>query len=141
MGEDALCSGAPRGRGARAQGRVTAPSPGPQGSSRPAAGSLWRLHSNRVGAPQTGKRSRGGKRGGELERGARERKEEGSGGGTLEERGSQAGEVVGEGRRGAREELSGKTRGELERGVVETRGSGGGGKEERKGTESGRKGE
>lgn len=77
------------GRGARALGRVSAPSPGPQGSSRLAANSRGRLHSNSVGAPQTGKRSGGGG-------------EEGNRGGGARRRGAGR---RGAGRRGAGEEL------------------------------------
>ena len=84
MGEVALCSRAPRARGATASGRVTAPSPGPRaalGGRLAAAGAsiatAWELR--RRGAGEEGQEQRRGIRG-------EERRGEGFQGGTEEER-------------------------------------------------------
>lgn len=105
-------------------GRVTARSLGPQGRSRRAASRRGRLHSNRVGALLTSRRSKGG----EHERGVRERREEGFKGGTREEGGR------GARRKDERGNGGGGGKGAEEKGEGEGQGSWGPRKEERRGT-------
>ena len=128
MGEVALCSRAPRARGATASGRVTAPSPGPRaapGGRLAAAGAsiatAWELR-------EPGKRSRGGRRGAEerdkaggAERGGVPGRNQGGKSGGEPEEGERGGSRGGRGRDGewARINLEEERRGAGRRGEQE----------------------